>query len=156
MPHTHHTAQSRQGVSAPGSTGCPEALVSNSAQERVRTTLTLHESYTQFPVGTSKEGPPGDNQRAYRRDVAEGTKVPHDGPAKVTVRLDAGRYKGVARVQMAGMHPVLIPVTQSGSRVSRLGGGGNVGRAARMNHGGIQQGGTMVPGRVTSTSARAP
>jgi hypothetical protein len=60
---------------------------------------------------------------------------------KVPVRLDAGRYKGVARVQMAGMRPVLIPVTQSGSGAPRLGGGGgNVGRAARMNNGDIQQG----------------
>jgi hypothetical protein len=63
--------------------------------------------------------------------------VPHDGPAEVPIRLDAGRYKGVARVRMAGMCPVLIPVTQSGSSAPRLGGGGNVGRAARMDHGDI-------------------
>jgi hypothetical protein len=104
-------------------------------------------SHTQFPVGTSKERSPGDSQRACRRDVAEGTKVPHDGPGEVPVRLDAGRHKGVDRVQMAGMCPVLIPVTQSGSSASRLGGSGNVGRAARMNHGDIQQGGTMGRGK---------
>jgi hypothetical protein len=98
-------------------------------------------------VGTSEEGTPGDSWRACRRDVAEGTKVPHDGPAEVPVRLDAGRHKGVARVHMAGMRPVLIPVTQSGSGASRLGGGGNVGRAARMNHEDIQQGGTMGRGK---------
>jgi hypothetical protein len=72
-------------------------------------------------VGTSKERSAGDSQRACPRDVAEGTRVPHDGPAEVPVRLDAGRHKGVARVQMAGMRPVLILVTQSGSSASRLG-----------------------------------
>jgi hypothetical protein len=98
-------------------------------------------------VSTSKKRSPGDSQRACRRDFAEGTKVSHDGPAEVPVRLDAGRHKGVARVQMAGMRPVLIPVTQSGSGASRLGGGGNICRAARMNHGDIQQGGTMERGK---------
>jgi hypothetical protein len=44
---------------------------------------------------------------------------------------------------MARVRPVLAPVTQGGSSSSRLGGGGNVGRAARMNHGDIQQGWTM-------------
>jgi hypothetical protein len=72
------------------------------------------------------------------------------------LNLDAGRNKGVARVQMAGMRMALIPVTQSGSSTSRLGGGGNIGRAARMNHGDIQQGGPWCGGRVTSMSARAP
>jgi hypothetical protein len=94
-------------------------------------------------VSTSKERSPGDSQKARRRDVAEGTKLPHDGPAEVPVRLDARRHRGVARVQMAGMRQVLIPVTQRGSSASRLGGGGNVGSAERMNHGDIQQGGTM-------------
>jgi hypothetical protein len=65
----------------------------------------------------------------------------------VPVRLDAGWHKGVARVQMAVMRPVLIPVTQSGSSVFRLGGGGNVRLAARMNHGDVQQGGTMGRGK---------
>jgi hypothetical protein len=55
-------------------------------------TMTLPKSYTQFPKGISKERSPGDSQRACRRDVAEGTKVPHDGPAEVPVRLDAGRH----------------------------------------------------------------
>jgi hypothetical protein len=39
---------------------------------------------------------------------------------------------------------VLAPVTQSDSGASRLGGGGNVGRAARMNHEDVQQAGTML------------
>jgi hypothetical protein len=65
----------------------------------------------------------------------EGTKVPHDGLAEVPVRLDAGRHYRVARVQMVGMPPVLIPIMQSGSSASRLGGGCNLGRAARMNLG---------------------
>jgi hypothetical protein len=107
-------------------------------------------------VGTSKERSPGDSQRACRRDVAEGTKVPHDGPAEVSVRLDAGRHKGVAGVQMAGMRPVLIPVTQSGSIASRLGGGGNVGRAARMNHEDVQQAGTMGRGKGHLTVRTCP
>jgi hypothetical protein len=75
------------------------------------------------------------------------TKVPHDGPAEVPVRLNAGRHKGGARVQMAGMRPVLIPVMQSGCSASRLGGDRNVGRTARMKHGDIQQGGTMGRGK---------
>jgi hypothetical protein len=56
-------------------------------------------------------------------------------------------YEGVARMQMAGMRPELIPVTQSGSGTSRLGGGGNVDPVVRMNHGDIQQGGTMGRGK---------
>jgi hypothetical protein len=48
---------------------------------------------------------------------------------------------------MACVCPVLAPVTQSGSSASRLGGGSNVGRAARLNHGDIQQGGTMGRGK---------
>jgi hypothetical protein len=110
-------------------------------------TLTLHKSDTQLPVGTSKERSPGDSRRTRRRDVAEGTKVPHDGPAEVPKSLEAGRDKGVARVQMASMRPVPIPVKQSCSGASRLGIGDNVGRAARMNHGDIQQGGTMGRGK---------
>jgi hypothetical protein len=133
-------------VSAPGNTGSP-SLSENQCTGAVHITLTLHKSYSQIPVGTSKERSPGDSQKACRRDVAQGTKVPHDGPAKVPVRLDAGQYEDVARVQMAGMLPVLFPVTQSGCRASRLGGSGNIGRAVRMNHGDIQQGGTMGRGK---------
>jgi hypothetical protein len=48
---------------------------------------------------------------------------------------------------MTSMRPVLITVMQSGSSASRLGGGGNVGLAARMNHSDIQQGGTMGWGK---------
>jgi hypothetical protein len=46
----------------------------------------------------------------------------------------------VTGVQMTRMRLVLAPVTQSGSSALCLGGGGNVGRAARMDHGDIQQG----------------
>jgi hypothetical protein len=73
--------------------------------------------------------------------------VPHDGTAKVPVRLDAGGHKGVTGVQMARMRPVRVPVTQSGSRAACLGGGGNVGLAARMDHGDIQQCGTVGRGK---------
>jgi hypothetical protein len=52
-------------------------------------------------------------------------------------RLDAGGHKGLTGVQMARMRLVIAPVTQSGSSASRLGGGGNGGRAARMDHGDI-------------------
>jgi hypothetical protein len=95
----------------------------------------MHKRYTQFPVGTSKERSSGDRRRASQRDVNEGTKVPHEGLAEVPVRLDAGRHKRVAKVQMAGMRPVLIPIMQSGSSASRLGGGCNLSSAARMNLG---------------------
>jgi hypothetical protein len=111
-------------------------------------TLILQRSDTQFPVGTSMERSTGDSQKACGRDFAEGTKVLHDGPAEVPVHLDAGRHKCMARLQMAGIRPVLIPFMQSGSNVFRLvGGGGNVGRAVRMNHGDIQQGRTMGRGK---------
>jgi hypothetical protein len=97
-------------------------------------------------MGTSKKRPPGDSQRAHRRDTAQVAKVPYDGPAEVPVHLDAGRHKGANGVQIARMRAELAPVRQSGSSVSRMGGGGNAGRAARMNHGRIQQGGTMGRG----------
>jgi hypothetical protein len=90
-------------------------------------------------VGTSKKEPSGDSQRACRRDITQGTKLLHDGPDEVPVRLDAGRHKGVTGVQMASMCPVLAPVTHSGS--------GNIGRAAKMHHGDIQLGGTMGRGK---------
>jgi hypothetical protein len=64
----------------------------------------------------------------------------------VPKRLDAGRQKGVTGVQMARMRRVPALVRQSDSDAPRLGGGGNVSRAARMNHGDIQQGGTMKHG----------
>jgi hypothetical protein len=67
-------------------------------------TLNLHERPSQIPVGTSKKRPSGDSQRAPRRDIAQGTKVPHDGPADVPVRLDADGHKGVTGVQMTHMH----------------------------------------------------
>jgi hypothetical protein len=98
-------------------------------------------------VGTSKKRPPGDSQRARRREIALSTKVPHDGPAVVSVRLDAGGHKGVTGVQMTWMCQVLAPVTQSGIGASFLGGVGNVRRAARMNYGYVQQGGTVGRGK---------
>jgi hypothetical protein len=70
--------------------------------------------------------------------------------------LVAGRHKVVNGVQLACMRLVLAPITQSGSGTSHLGGGGNIGRAARMKHGDIQQGETMGQGRVTSMLARTP
>jgi hypothetical protein len=104
-------------------------------------------------VDTSDKRPPGDSQRARRRDSAQGTKVPHDGPAEVPVPLDAGGHKGVTGVQMTRMRHVLVPVqqaqlpgAQSGSSTARLGGGGNVGRAARVDHGDIQHCGTVGRG----------
>jgi hypothetical protein len=56
-------------------------------------TLTLHKSYSQFPVGTSKELSSGDSWRVCRRDVADGTKVPHDGSTEVSVRRCAQRHE---------------------------------------------------------------
>jgi hypothetical protein len=128
-----------KGVSAPGNTCHPEALASNNGTRAVHITLTLHESYTQLPVVTCKERPQGDSQRTAQRDIAQGRKVPHDGPAEVPVRLNAGGHKGVTGVQMARMRPVLVPVSQSGSSAARLGGGGNAGWTARMDDGDIQQ-----------------
>jgi hypothetical protein len=109
-------------------------------------TLTLHKSHTQFPVGTSTNCAPGNSQRARRRDISQGTKVPHDGPAEVPVHLDTGRHRCVTGVWMTHRRPVLAPDTQSGSGASRLGGSGNVGRAERMNLGDIQQGRTVGAG----------
>jgi hypothetical protein len=104
--------------------------------------LTLHKSHTQFPVGTRKKRPPGDSQSARQRDIALGAKVSHDGcrSARTSRRWQAQRCDRGAD----GPHaPGTCPVMQSSSGASRLGGGGDVGRAARMNHGDIQQGGTM-------------
>jgi hypothetical protein len=126
-------------------------------QQRARTvhiTLTLNKIHTQFPVGTSKKRPPGDSQRPRQRNIAQGTKVPHDGLAEVPVRINAGRHKGVTRVQMARMRRVCAPVTQSYSGALCVGGSGNVGRAARMNHGDIQQGETMGWGKGHLVSTR--
>jgi hypothetical protein len=67
-------------------TCCLAALASNSAQER-RTTLTLYKSLAQFPAGTSKKRTSGDSQRARRRDIAQGTNVPHVELAEVTISL---------------------------------------------------------------------
>jgi hypothetical protein len=131
-PHTqHNTTQRSIKVRSVRSRQHrpPGSLGEHQRTGAVHITLTLHKSHTQFPVGTSKERSSGNSRRECRRDVAEGTKVLHDGPAEVPVHLDAGRHKGVARVQMASMRPVLIPVTQSGSSTSRLGSGGNVGRS---------------------------
>jgi hypothetical protein len=125
----------------------PRSLGEQQRARPVYITLTLHKSHTQFPVGTSEKRPPGDSRRACRRDLTQGTKVPHDGPAEVPVRLDAGRHKGVTGVQMASMCPVLAQVSQSGSGAAHLGGGGSAGRAVRMNHGDIYQGGSIGRGK---------
>jgi hypothetical protein len=83
-------------------------------------TLTLHKNCTKIPIGTSMEQSSRNSWRAYRRDVAEGTKVLHDGPAEVLVRFDAGRHEDVAKAQMNCVRPGLMPVTQSGSSASCL------------------------------------
>jgi hypothetical protein len=98
-------------------------------------------------VSTCKKRASGHSQRARRRGIAQGTEEPHDGPAEVPIRLDAGRHTDVTGLQMACMRPVLAHVTQSGSCASRRGGSGTVGRAARMRHGDIQQDGTMGWGK---------
>jgi hypothetical protein len=125
----------------------PRSLGDQQRTRAVHITLTLHESYTQLLVGTSKRRPPGDSRRALRRDITQGTKVPHDRPAEVPIRLDSGGHKGVTGVQMARMRPVLVPVTQSGSSATRLGGGGNTDWEARMDHGDIQLCGTLERGK---------
>jgi hypothetical protein len=60
---------------------------------------TLHKSHTWFPVGSSKKRPPGESRGTLRRDIDQGRKVQHDGPAKVTIRLEAGRHKGLTGLQ---------------------------------------------------------
>jgi hypothetical protein len=80
---------------------------------------------------------------AWPQSVTLGRSVPHDGLATVPMRLYAGRQKVVTGVQMAHMRPILAPVTQSGSGALRLGSRSNAGRATRMNHGDMQQGGTI-------------
>jgi hypothetical protein len=90
--HTNTTHTSKRSIKE-GSVRSRQHRPPGSLGEQQRTgavhiILTLHKSYTQLPVGTSKERSPGDSKRACRRDVAEGTKVPHDGPAEVPIRLD--------------------------------------------------------------------
>jgi hypothetical protein len=53
----------------------PSSLDDQQRTGAVHITLTLHESYTQLPVGTSKERPPGDSQRAPRRDMTQGASA---------------------------------------------------------------------------------
>jgi hypothetical protein len=57
---------------------------------------------------------------------------------------------------MARVRPVLAPITQICSSASRLRGGGIVGRAARMDHGDIQQGGTVGQGKGHFTVGPCP
>jgi hypothetical protein len=128
-------------VSAPGHLP-PRSPGEQHRTRAVHKTLTLRKSYTQLPVGTSKQRPASDSQRAPRRDVIQGTKEQHDGPAEVPLRLNAGGHKGVTGVQRAHMRLVLLPVTQSGSSAARPGGNGNVGCAARKDHGDVRQCGT--------------
>jgi hypothetical protein len=125
----------------------PRCLGEQQHTRAVHITLTLHQIHTLLPVDTSKERPPVDSQRARRRDIAQGTKVLHDGSTEMPVRLDAGGHKGVAGVQMARMRLVLAPITQSGCSASCLGSGGNVGRAATMDAGDIQRDGTVGRGK---------
>jgi hypothetical protein len=106
-----------QGASAAGNTCRPEALASNT--RAVHITLTLHESHTQFPVGNSKKQPPFDSHRACICDVAQGTKVPHDGPIEVPNASTLVGIKAVTRVQMALVCQVLAPATHSGSSAPR-------------------------------------
>jgi hypothetical protein len=94
----------------------PRSLGEQQRRRTVHITLTLHESDTQLRVGTSKERPPGARRRAPRRDIAQDTKIPDDGPTEVPVRLDNGGHKSVTGVQVARMRPVLVPIMQSGNR----------------------------------------
>jgi hypothetical protein len=134
----------------------PGSLGQQQRTGAVHRTLTLHGSWVQFLMATSEKRTPGDSQRARRRDIAQDTKVPHDGPAEVPSRSDAGGHKGVTEVQMARMRPALVPVRQSGSSSARLGGGGNVGRAARMDHGDIQQCATVGQGNGHFSAGLCP
>jgi hypothetical protein len=97
-------------------------------------------------VDTSNKPPTGDRQRALTR-YCSGEKVPHDGLSDVTTCLDAAGHKVVTGVQMACMCLVLAAGTQSGSSALRPGGDGGVGRAASMEYGDIQQGGTAGRGK---------
>jgi hypothetical protein len=99
----------------------PQSIGERPRARAVHRTLTLHKSQSQFPVGTSKKRPPGDSQRTIRSDISQGYEGTADAPAKVPIRLDAGRLKGVTGVQMARMLPLLALVTQSGSGASHLG-----------------------------------
>jgi hypothetical protein len=110
----------------PSNTCRPEALASKSGTHNPD----LQNSRSQFLVCTSKKRPAGDSQRVRQRDITQGTQVPRDGPAEVSVCLEAGRHKGVAGVYMSGMRPALAPVTQSGSGASHLGRTSNAARAA--------------------------
>jgi hypothetical protein len=52
---------------------------------------------------------------------------PHDGPAQVSVRVDAGKHNLVTRALVAHMLLEIAASTQSGSGGSYLGDGGIVG-----------------------------
>jgi hypothetical protein len=102
-------------------------------------TLTLYKSNAQFPVSTSEKQPPGDSERARRSNRAQGANAPQDGPAEVSVCLNAHRHNGVARGHMSLERTQLAP---AGSHVSgkrrkrRLSSvGESVGHAARWDNG---------------------
>jgi hypothetical protein len=94
-------------------------------------------------VSTSVKLTPGDSQTARQRDTAQGTYVPHDGLAEVPASLNTRTHKSVTVVHMSRMRTMIAPVVQSGSGTTHEGSDGNVGRAARVNHGGIQRGVAM-------------
>jgi hypothetical protein len=52
----------------------------------------------------------------------------------------------VTGVQMARMRKVLVLVTKGGNSATRIGGGGNLGRVAKMDQGDMQQCGTVRQG----------
>jgi hypothetical protein len=122
------TVQPRKGVSCPGDT----------TQRAVQATLTRYTGH--FLVGTSVKLTSGHSKRTPRRDIAQGTYVPHDGLAEVPASLNTRRRKTVTVVHMSRVRTMLAPVVQSGSGTTHEGSGGNVGRATRVNHGGIQRG----------------
>jgi hypothetical protein len=63
------------------------------------------------------------------------------------IRVDTGKLKGVTGVQMARMRKVLVPYTKEGNSATRMGGGGNLGRVAKMDQGDMQQCGTVGRGK---------
>jgi hypothetical protein len=157
--HKHNRTLNQGRACSLQATSAALGLGEQQGATAVHITLTLYKSHTEFQVGTSKNRPRGDIQRACRNNIAQGTNVPHDGLEKVPVHLDTDSHKSVTMVYIFRMCTVTrlhAPVMQSGSGTPRLGSGGSVGRAARVHHGDIQLGGTMGGGRVTSMSARTP
>jgi hypothetical protein len=114
--HRNHNKALNQGRACRNQAvpGRLAALADNIARS-VHATLTLCSSQAQFPMDTSEIQPRGASERARRSEIAQGTHVPCDGLAKVSLCLSTRRHKSLTGVHMTCVRAVLAVVAQSNS-----------------------------------------